>query len=121
MKKSASGADRKAFSLKERFNYWFDNRMARGSLGLIRSLVAASILLAVVVAALIVLFIRYLPALADLNGLVMGLLELPSTKVSLIILAVGVVLTVPLVPIRSLIIAACAGGDGSRRAEEEDR
>ena len=56
MKKSASGADRKAFSLKERFNYWFDNRMARGSLGLIRSLVAASILLAVVVAALIVLF-----------------------------------------------------------------
>ena len=56
MKKTASGADRKAFSLKERFNYWFDNRMARGSLGLIRSLVAASILLAVVVAALIVLF-----------------------------------------------------------------
>ena len=56
MKKAASGADRKAFSLKERFNYWFDNRMARGSLGLIRSLVAASILLAVIIAALIVLF-----------------------------------------------------------------
>lgn len=56
MKKADSGAGRKAFPLKERFIYWFDNRMARGSLGLIRSLVAASILLAVVIAALIVLF-----------------------------------------------------------------
>ena len=48
--------DRRAFSLRERFRYWFDNRVAGGSLGLIRSLVAASIVLAVIVAALIVLF-----------------------------------------------------------------
>ena len=48
--------DRKAFSLRERFRYWFDNRMARGSLGLIRALVAASIVLAVIIAGLIVLF-----------------------------------------------------------------
>ena len=55
MKNPRTGPDRRAFSLKERFTYWFDNRMARGSLGLIRSLVAASILLAVIVAGLIVL------------------------------------------------------------------
>lgn len=55
MKKTRTGPDRRAFSPKERFTYWFDNRMARGSLGLIRSLVAASILLAVIVAGLIVL------------------------------------------------------------------
>ena len=47
---------RNAFSWKERFAYWFDNRMASGSLGLIRFLIAASIILAVVVAALIVVF-----------------------------------------------------------------
>ena len=55
MKNPRTGPDRRAFSLKERFTYWFDNRMARGSLGLIRALVAASILLAVIVAGLIVL------------------------------------------------------------------
>ena len=48
--------DRRRFSLRERFRYWFDNRMARGSLGLIRVLVAASIILAVIVAGLIVFF-----------------------------------------------------------------
>ena len=55
MKKGSTKANQKA-TLKERFNYWFDNRMAKGSLGLIRSLVAASVLLAVIIAALIVLF-----------------------------------------------------------------
>ncbi len=48
--------DRRRFTLRERFRYWFDNRMARGSLGLIRALVAASIILAVIIAGLIVLF-----------------------------------------------------------------
>ncbi len=83
--------------------------------------ICSLIVLLPLIAALIVLFIRYLPALADLNGLVMGMLELPSTRVSLIILAAGIVLTVPLIPLRSLVIAACAGGDGSRQAEEEEQ
>ena len=56
MNKHPARPDRKAFTLKERFTYWFDNRMARGSLGLIRSLVLASILLAAIIAGLIVLF-----------------------------------------------------------------
>ena len=56
MKRDDSRSTRREFPLRERFRYWFDNRMARGSLGLIRALVAASIVLAVIVAALIVLF-----------------------------------------------------------------
>ena len=42
------------FTLRERFSYWFDTRMARSSLGLIRALIAASIALAVIIALLIV-------------------------------------------------------------------
>ena len=43
------------FSLKDRFRYWFDNRMTKGSLGLIRILIIASVLLAVLIAGLIIL------------------------------------------------------------------
>ncbi len=46
----------RAASWKERFGYWFDNRIARGSLGLIRFLIAVSIVLAVIIAGLIILF-----------------------------------------------------------------
>lgn len=42
-------------SLRERFNYWFDNRMSKGSLGFIRFLIAASILLAMLIAGLTVI------------------------------------------------------------------
>lgn len=47
---------RNSFTLKERFNYWFDNRMTKGSLGLIRFLIIISVILAVFVAGLIILF-----------------------------------------------------------------
>ncbi len=46
----------RAASRRERFSYWFDNRIARGSLGLIRFLIAVSIVLAVIIAGLIILF-----------------------------------------------------------------
>ena len=49
-----SDADQK-FTPENRFRYWFDNRMSRGVLGLVRILIAASILFAVLVAALIIL------------------------------------------------------------------
>lgn len=42
-------------SLKERFNYWFDNRMSKGLLGFIRVLIIASVMLAVLIAALTVM------------------------------------------------------------------
>ena len=43
-------------SLKDRFTYWFDNHMTKGSLSLIRALIAASVALAVLIAGLIILF-----------------------------------------------------------------
>ena len=36
---------RKVFSIKERFSYWFDNKMAKGSLGFIRILIIISVIL----------------------------------------------------------------------------
>ena len=50
------------------------------------------------------------PALKDLNGVVMNTVSLPSTKVTLMILAVGAVLTIPFLPLRSLIPAAYVNG-----------
>jgi K+/H+ antiporter YhaU regulatory subunit KhtT len=46
----------KKFNFKNRFRYWFDNKMTNGSLGLIRMLIIASVLLAVLVAFLIIIF-----------------------------------------------------------------
>ncbi len=42
--------------LRDRFNYWFDNRLTKGSLGLIRILIIASLLVALIIAGLIILF-----------------------------------------------------------------
>ncbi|MBQ1377120.1 MAG: hypothetical protein IIY77_04035, partial [Lachnospiraceae bacterium] len=53
MKKNGS---RKAHTFRERFSYWFDNHMAKGSLEFIRILIVVSLLLAVVMACLIILF-----------------------------------------------------------------
>ena len=47
---------KQSFSLKDRFRYWFDNRMTKSSLGLIRVLVIASVLLAVLLGVLIFCF-----------------------------------------------------------------
>ena len=43
-------------SFKERFRYWFDNRMAGGSIGLIRILVIATLVVIAVIAVLILIF-----------------------------------------------------------------
>lgn len=53
---------------------------------------------------------RYLPVLLNLNALLMGEANLPSTRVTLIILAAGFVLTLPLLPLRSLVVAAYVNG-----------
>ena len=50
------GADKqRKFTAKERFNYWFDNRMTKGSLGLIRALIVVSVILALTMAVCIIL------------------------------------------------------------------
>lgn len=46
--------DRKP-ALKDRFRYWFDNRMANGSLGLIRILLIATVLVIALIAAVILI------------------------------------------------------------------
>ncbi|MBQ7534355.1 MAG: hypothetical protein IJT43_01910 [Stomatobaculum sp.] len=46
---------RQSFSLKERFAYWFDNQMAKGSLALIHVLIAASVAFAIMMAGIIVM------------------------------------------------------------------
>ena len=72
-----------------------------------------------ILAAVVVLVFRYLPALQDLNGIVTGSSHLPSTKGSLIIAGVGAVLTVPLLPLRSLIIAAFMDGLDRENGEKQ--
>ena len=62
------------------------------------------------IAAIAVTVVRYMPALSDLNGLLMQTTSLPSTKVTLIILAAGAALTLPLLPLRVLIHAAYVDG-----------
>ncbi len=53
---------------------------------------------------------RYLPVVMNLNALLMGEVNLPSTRVTGIILAAGGLLTLPLLPLRSLVIAAYVNG-----------
>ncbi len=53
---------------------------------------------------------RYMPVLKDLNGLLLKRVSLPSTRETIIILAVGAVITLPLLPLRSLIPAAFVNG-----------
>ncbi len=61
-------------------------------------------------AALVIAVSRYVPVLSDLNGLFMGSVNLPSTRVTLIILGAGALLSLPLLPLRSLISAAFVSG-----------
>ena len=86
-------------------------KMLRGHHGkIILSWICSLITLLPLIIAIIAVIIRYLPALKDLNGVVMNTVNLPSTRITLVILAVGAVLTVPLLPLRSLIPAAFVNG-----------
>ena len=65
--------------------------------------------LPLIIAAVVNVF-RYLPALQDLNAILLKTKSLPSMKTTIIIMAVGAVLTLPLLPLRSLIPAAYVNG-----------
>lgn len=76
---------------------------------------AASLLtLLPAIIAFVIAILRYTPILADMNGLVnnimKGTIDLPDTKTTLIILGAGFALTLPLMPLRSLITAAFTDG-----------
>ena len=60
--------------------------------------------------AIVAVVLRYLPLLGNLTALLTKQMSLPSTKESLIILAAGAVLTLPLLPLRSMIPAAFVNG-----------
>ena len=62
--------------------------------------------------AVAVAVLRYVPVLTNLNGLLMRTVTLPSTKVTVMILIAGILLTLPLLPLRSLIPAAYVNGLG---------
>ena len=63
-----------------------------------------------ILAAVVVLIVRYAPSFSDLNTLVTGQAKLPNTRTSLLILGIGMALTVPLMPLRSLVLAAWVRG-----------
>ena len=75
-----------------------------------RSVLASLLSILPLLIAVIAVILRYLPVLSDLNGLLMKTAELPSTKGTLMIAAAGAVLTLPLLPLRSLIHAAYVEG-----------
>jgi len=67
--------------------------------------------------ALVIVVIRYLPVLSNLTGLITKSYKLPPVRPALLILGIGGVLTVPLLPLRSLITAAFV--DGLEKANRE--
>ena len=60
--------------------------------------------------AIILLVIRHIPILQDPSGFVAGKVEMPPLKGTVIIAGVGVLLTIPFMPLRSLITAAYVEG-----------
>jgi hypothetical protein len=92
--------------------------LAQGDKGLVRGhhgrilLCALASLIAVLplVAALVAVVLRYAPVVSDLNGLLMRTRKLPDTRGTLMILGAGALLTLPLLPLKSLIPAAFVEG-----------
>ena len=66
-------------------------------------------LLPVIIAAGIVIS-RYIPLLNDVSGVVAGDVPRPSDRETLIILGIGAALTLPLLPLRSMVTAAYVNG-----------
>ena len=58
------------------------------------------------ITAVIYTILRYMPALNDPNGLLAGSVNLPRTRTTIAVLGAGALLTLPLMPLKSLIIAA---------------
>ena len=61
-------------------------------------------------AAAVIAVSRYVPLLNNVNGVVSGDVPLPATLTTLIILGIGGILTLPLLPLRSLVTAAYVRG-----------
>ncbi len=66
-------------------------------------------LLPLIIAVVMVAF-RYTPLLNDVSGVISGDVPRPSSRTTLIILGIGAVLTLPLLPLRSMVTAAYVNG-----------
>ena len=66
-------------------------------------------LLPLMIAVVMVVF-RYAPLLNDVSGVISGDVPRPSSRTTLIILGIGAVLTLPLLPLRSMVTAAYVNG-----------
>ncbi|MBR4577926.1 MAG: hypothetical protein IKO25_12100 [Clostridia bacterium] len=96
--------DRHAWVLEEK------DLLKKRRLGVLGCRLASLVfLLPLIVAAIVVVF-RYAPLLNDVSGVVSGDVPRPSSRVTLIILGIGTLLTVPLIPIRSMVTAAYVKG-----------
>ena len=62
------------------------------------------------IAAGVIAAVRYIPLLNDISGVVAGDVPKPSTRETLIILGIGAALTLPLLPLRSMVTAAYVNG-----------
>ena len=60
--------------------------------------------------ALIIAVMRYVPLLNDVSGVISGNVAKPSTRTTLIIVGIGGLLTLPLIPLRSMVTAAYVNG-----------
>ncbi len=72
--------------------------------------ICSTVWLVPLLTALVIAAFRYVPLLDDVSGVMSGEVSIPSTKTSLIIVGVGAALTVPLVPLRSMVTAAFVHG-----------
>ena len=104
-----------AFHCGDRHAFVRDNRkLLKGHHGgIMLCWVCSLVTLLPLIAAIIVIVFRYLPVLEDMMGDVplTNLTDrVPSTKTTVMILAIGAVLSVPLLPLRSLIPAAYVNG-----------
>ena len=68
--------------------------------------ICAQVTLLPVLAAIVIAVMRYVPVIRDVSGLMAGSVKIPPTRETLIILAAGALLTLPLLPVRSMITAA---------------
>jgi len=96
---------------------WGNMALVRGHHGKVFLTWLASLLsILPLLIALLAVLLRYLPALSDLNGLIMKTVQLPPTRETLMILGAGGLLTLPLLPLRSLMQAAYVDGLAREKA-----
>ena len=83
-----------------------DRKMVNGHHGkIVLGWVCSLVVLAPMWAALAYVIIKLIPVLNNISGVVGGTVEIPKARTLALVLAAGVVLTLPLFPVRSLIIA----------------